>query len=114
MIVEDDFGISSSLRELFESDGYQVKVAENGKVALELLKDQILPGLIFLDIAMPIMDGKTFLKELQEQLPKLFAKIPIFVMTAAVENPLVFNATGFLKKPFNIDEISKIAALYCT
>ena len=44
----------------------ELRIAENGKEALEVLNTQYIPDLIFLDINMPVMDGWTFLEEFQK------------------------------------------------
>ena len=60
LVVDDDRDIRESLRELLAEAGYAVAVAENGRVALERLRAGLRPGVILLDLMMPIMDGMTF------------------------------------------------------
>ncbi len=116
LIVDDDPDISSCLQEVFEGEGYPVLLAADGQEALRLLQigTFLKPGLIFLDFMMPVMDGPTFLLELERTQPELFAQIPIFG-TSAGGDKLRFNSktTGFLKKPFDLDELIKIASGYC-
>ena len=116
LIVEDDVGIRSCLEVLFELRGYPVLLAEHGQAALDLIKTSATPkpGLIFLDLMMPVMDGPTFLSELQRNHPQVLADIPIFMMTASPDkHRLTIKTTGFLKKPFELSELSRIAAQYC-
>ena len=116
LIVEDDMGIRSSLREFFEGDGYPVLLADQGQAALDLLGMDSTPklGLIFLDLMMPVMDGPTFLLELERNYPKIFSQIPIFVITAEGDaHRLTIKATGFLKKPFDMNELSRVVTQYC-
>lgn len=47
---------------ILESDGIDVHAAENGQAALELLEKQGDPGIIFLDLRMPVMSGLEFLE----------------------------------------------------
>lgn len=77
LIVEDD----ASIREAFSiilkiNSEYDVSVAENGQVALELCHANYY-DLILLDIMMPIMDGPTFLKEYSTSYPDDISKIII-------------------------------------
>lgn len=61
LIVEDDLALNEAYSLLLNQAGYQVRTAFNGQEALNTLRD-FTPGLIFLDLRMPVMDGLTFLK----------------------------------------------------
>jgi CheY-like chemotaxis protein len=112
LIVEDDRDIRENLRELFEIMGYAVFLAANGKEALDLLRSGTLnPGVILLDLAMPIMDGKTFLAELEQD--GKVSKPPVVVMTASPDRPLN-QIAGFIKKPYDIHQVLAVAARYCS
>src|ERR1700730_13811531 len=63
LLVDDDPLGRESLSELLDAKGYSVLEAENGQTALEVLKKTPhFPCLIVLDLAMPVMDGREFLK----------------------------------------------------
>src|ERR1017187_5290538 len=115
LIVEGDFGIRSSLQLFFEADGYPVLLADHGQAALDLLEKNSTPkpGLIILDFMMPVMDGPSFLLELQRNHPEIFAHIPIFIISAGAAPQLTIKTTGFLKKPFDLNELSRVAKQYC-
>jgi len=116
LIVDDDREIRLNLQELFEGEGYPVLLAGDGQAALDLLQISSIskPSLILLDLMMPVMDGPTFLLELQRSHPEIFAHIPIFTITAGGNtHRLAVKTTGSLKKPFDLDELSRIAAQYC-
>lgn len=59
-------------------------VSRNGKHALDLLQADILPGLIFLDINMPVIDGKTILYEIRKD--KKFNEIPVVMYSTAINS----------------------------
>lgn len=63
-IVEDDQAISQMYRFKFESDGYQVETAENGRLGLELA-ETMKPDIILLDLMMPEMTGDEMLAKLR-------------------------------------------------
>lgn len=65
-IVEDDIAISQMYRIKFESEGYQVQTAENGKLGLELA-EVFKPDIILLDLMMPEMTGDEMLTELRKK-----------------------------------------------
>jgi CheY-like chemotaxis protein len=61
LIVEDELPLREAFAFLLQSEGYEVEVAENGKVGLEKLKS-FHPDIILLDLLMPVMNGIEFLK----------------------------------------------------
>ena len=87
MIVEDDFDVRTLFAESLNEAGYEVETASNGLEALDLLRelrgdhDTRRPGVILLDLMMPIMDGWEFRRQQQDD-PKL-SSIPVVAITAA-------------------------------
>ena len=79
LLVEDDPVLRELMTRTIENERCPVTVAENGRRALELIR-QNPPKLIFLDIMMPVMDGFQFLNEFH--LHKEWAHIPVVVLTA--------------------------------
>ncbi|EDN68088.1 two-component hybrid sensor and regulator [Beggiatoa sp. PS] len=79
MVVDDDDLFRDSISELLEQQGLQIVQAENGKIALESLK-QNKPILILLDLNMPVMDGFEFLTHLRDN--HQICSIPIVILTA--------------------------------
>jgi two-component system alkaline phosphatase synthesis response regulator PhoP len=63
-IVEDDQAIAQMYRFKFETEGYTVETAENGKLGLELAKT-MKPDIILLDLMMPEMNGDEMLEKLR-------------------------------------------------
>lgn len=64
-IVEDDLAISQMYRLKFEAEGYDVAVAENGEVGLELI-EKFSPDVVLLDMMMPLMNGDEVLKHMRD------------------------------------------------
>jgi CheY-like chemotaxis protein len=79
LVVEDEEGIRNLLVEQLLDKGCQVRKANNGAVALQLVRDEIT-DIIFVDIVMPVMDGVIFVSELRK-LPET-SKIPVVLVTA--------------------------------
>ncbi len=63
-IVEDDQIISQMYRFKFEAEGYDVEIAENGKLGLELI-EEMRPDIVLLDLMMPEMNGDVMLEKLR-------------------------------------------------
>ncbi|HEX9594661.1 MAG TPA: response regulator [Candidatus Saccharimonadales bacterium] len=63
-IVEDDLAISQMYRLKFEAEGYDVAVAENGQVGLEVIEG-FRPDVVLLDMMMPQMNGDEVLKNMR-------------------------------------------------
>lgn len=63
LIVEDDVDLREAYVMILESEGIDVRSATDGKAALALLAEQGDPGVIFLDLRMPVMDGLEFLRQ---------------------------------------------------
>jgi CheY-like chemotaxis protein len=63
LIVEDDRDLREAYVTILQSEGFSVKSAENGADALDLISKEGDPGIIFLDLRMPVMDGIEFLKK---------------------------------------------------
>ncbi len=79
LIVEDEATTREGLRRLLEKEGWEVREAENGRVALERMAER-LPSLILLDLMMPEMDGFQFVEELRRH--ERWSAVPIVVVTA--------------------------------
>lgn len=112
LIIEDDNDIAFVLKKMIEMDGYTAATAENGQVALDLIKKEGPFQLIFLDMQMPVMDGWGF----AENFYKLYNHAaPIVVMTAAADSKQRAKEVGAndcLAKPFEIAEFQSMVEKY--
>ena len=80
LIVEDHSSIREPLAALLRLKGHVVLEAEDGKDALAQLKMFPNPGLILLDLMMPVMDGWTFLD--RKSRDPAIARIPVVILSA--------------------------------
>jgi two-component system nitrogen regulation response regulator NtrX len=105
LIVDDEDAVRSSLKMIFEYEGYEVLLAANGPVGLKLA-EQESPDLVFLDIKMPQMDGLEVLKQLKEK----DGSIPVVILSGhgtvktAVE-AVKLGAYDFIEKPPDSERI---------
>lgn len=63
LIVEDDVDLRDAYVLILQSEGIDTVSAENGQAALDIIKEKGDPGVIFLDLRMPVMNGIEFLQE---------------------------------------------------
>lgn len=63
-IIEDDQAIAQMYRLKFESEGYEVEMAEDGQIGLRLI-EHMSPDIVLLDIMMPVMTGDEMLEKLR-------------------------------------------------
>jgi CheY-like chemotaxis protein len=79
LVVEDDSTQRERIRSWLESQQWQISEAENGRVALDRLADEV-PDIILLDLMMPEMDGFQLITELKER--PAWRGIPVIVITS--------------------------------
>ncbi|MGZ3694487.1 MAG: response regulator [Bdellovibrionota bacterium] len=111
LVVDDDIEIRECFSDILGAAGYTVQVAQHGKAALELLRTEERPSLIFLDVMMPVMNGKEFLAALKLEVG--FESIPVVVTTASMVSNHLEGARSVLKKPLDIDDLLATASYYC-
>jgi DNA-binding response OmpR family regulator len=77
MIVDDDMALARMLRILFQSEGYEVVMAHDGRQALDRLAGGT-PDLVVLDLQMPVLDGRGFFREFR----RLGYSAPVLLLSA--------------------------------
>ncbi len=107
LIVEDE-EINREILKRILMDDYDVLEADNGKVALEILRSRDDISAIILDIIMPVMNGMEFLKIYHSD--EHLISIPLIVSTSDDDDEtececLKYDAWDFIKKPYNTDII---------
>jgi CheY-like chemotaxis protein len=99
LVVDDDSGIRSLLGMALATEGSDVHMAENGAVALEVVRASHPFDLIVLDLSMPVMDGPTFFRALRA----LPCETPVLLLSAhgarAARREL--GAEAAMDKPFD-------------
>ena len=115
LVVDDDAAVRVALSELFAVEGYQVHLAENGRVALELLEQGLRPCAVLLDLMMPVMDGWDFRAE-QVRRPAL-KDVPVVVISAAGFSRdsihVQFPNLPFIAKPPDPDQLLATVRMVC-
>lgn len=111
LVVEDDEDIRSSIVDLLESEGFDAQGASNGKEALDLLSEIPKPCLVFLDMMMPIMNGREFLDRVMED--SYLAPVPVVVVSAIADKTDITGAVAYVKKPIDIDVLLNLVHRFC-
>jgi DNA-binding NtrC family response regulator len=114
IVVDDDRNMRVALFEALNRNGYEVTVAENGRMALDLIEKNP-PDLVIADIKMPEMDGI----ELLGRIKALDSDLPVIIITGfatvdtAVE-AMKLGAFDYILKPFPVEiieeAVSRVAA----
>lgn len=108
LVVDDTPIFRDPLASSLRLAGYETTCAANGEEALAAVRDS-RPDLILLDLAMPVMDGVTFLRALKERGDR--EPIPVVVLSAASDQRLAFEAgtlgagSFLLKSRVSLDEV---------
>ncbi len=105
MIVDDDPIILKYLTNLYEDNGYEICIAEDGVTAMDVLKEE-RPDLISLDLEMPNEWGSRFYRKLRKD--KELKDTPIIVVSGLDGDHAIKTAVAFVKKPFDPDKLIKI------
>lgn len=104
LLVDDEQHIVDLARMYLEQDGFNITVANDGKVALgKILNDK--PGLVVLDLMLPGLDGWEVCRRVRAE-----SDVPIIMLTARSDDidrivGLELGADDYLTKPFNPREL---------
>lgn len=109
LIVDDEESLRLTLKEILETCGYSVLLAEDGKQGLKIFKQRCHEiKLILLDLAMPNMSGKDSYIEMK----KIFPSVKVLVISGFKHDQRVreirdLGVNGYLAKPFTMAELSR-------
>lgn len=104
LVVEDDELLQEVLTQSLKKKGFQVESAGNGTLAQEMLEEATY-DLVILDLKLPEVSGI----ELLRQIKKKFS-VPVILMTGfssadQTKDAFLLGASGFLSKPFKVNEL---------
>lgn len=110
LVVDDEAPVVDLLTDMLEDEGHTVVSAFNGRIALEMVEQQV-PALVISDVMMPFVDGIQLCKRLREEHDP--RDLPIILMSAALPPDLsTCGANAFLGKPFDINRFDDLIAAY--
>lgn len=111
LLVEDDQRLSRDVVIELEASGYKVVAADDGKHALEIIRE-VKPDAIISDVMMPEMDGHEMLKRLRVLFPSM-RDVPFIFLTALGQRSDVMTgralgAHHYLVKPVDLVKLSAL------
>jgi len=112
LVVEDDMGIRTILKDALVEQGYEVKTADDGIKGLELARE-LKPDLLILDLMLPSMDGY----EICRRIRKEGIVSPVLMLTVKDDEVdkvlgLELGADDYVTKPFSLKELkARVKAL---
>ncbi len=120
LVVEDDVRNVYALTNMLEPRGAVVKIARNGREALDLLeKSAALPGegidLVLMDVMMPIMDGLTATREIRKH--PVLKSVPVITLTAKAmpddqERCIEAGANDYMAKPLDVEKLLSLVRVW--
>src|SRR5438132_250221 len=104
LVVDDESQITRVLRTSLSAQGYDIRVANSGEMAIEIMKDW-QPNLIITDLSMPSMDGIELTRHI-----RAVSQIPIVVLSVRDKEQqkveaLDAGADDYVTKPFGMNEL---------
>jgi len=115
LVVDDDMRNTFALASILEEVGMEVKIAENGQVALELLAQDEAYDLVLMDIMMPVMDGHEAMTRIRQD--RQLKDLPIIALTAKTmpedrEECLLAGANDYLTKPVESERLLNLMRVW--
>ncbi|MCP4676408.1 MAG: response regulator [Deltaproteobacteria bacterium] len=109
LLVDDEKIVRKSIQSMLARLGYKVIVAKNGGEAIDFFREEKKQiDLVFLDMAMPTIDGSETFAELKAIDPDVKVLLSSgYSKDDKVEKLLALGALGFMQKPFAVAELSK-------
>ena len=114
LMIDDEPDLIAAVKDWLEPRDFEVSAALNGLEGLRKAK-RIIPGIIILDIRMPIMDGFEVLDRLRSDADTRY--IPVIMLTQKRESDSIFRArnlgmTDYMMKPFSMEKLLELVKRY--
>lgn len=115
LIVDDDIRNVFAMAQILEERGIKIMEAENGQVAIEMLKNNPDIDLVLMDVMMPVMDGYEAIKNIRNT-PGI-ENVPIITLTAKAmkedyQKAIDAGANDFISKPVDVDKLISLLKIW--
>jgi DNA-binding response OmpR family regulator len=111
LVIDDDLRLLASYRDLLSPYGFEVLTAPDGQDAIAIVEKNPDILLVILDLAMPRMDGREWLRWFRNQR----GDSPVIIITAYKVDvaDADIQSSVVLEKPFHVAELLDLVGLFC-
>jgi len=111
LVIDDDAKLLASYRDLLSPYGFEVLIAADGEQAMPIVEQNPDILLVILDLAMPRMDGREWLRWFRRERQEP----PVIIISAykLEPNDADLKPSVILEKPFHVAELLDIVGLFC-
>lgn len=111
LVIDDDTKLLASYRDLLSPYGFEVLTAPDGREAMTVVEENPDILLVILDLAMPRMDGREWLRWFRKER----RESPVIIITAykLEPNDSDLKPAVILEKPFHVAELLDLVGLFC-
>lgn len=109
LLIDDDESIRRFITEALTDEGYEVSATGQGETGLKLL-DSHQFDLVLLDMRMPFMDGRNFLRAYAIRPPPRPRIVALTASRESLDDTWPYRVDGFLAKPFELDDMLNLVA----
>ena len=110
LIVDDEKEVRKLIMDYLNKQGFLALQAENGRLALNIVTNDIIPDLVITDLMMSVMGGLELCRSIRCHQDHRIRSLPVIILSGEepeIHRPLVEKAGAnlFLKKPVNLKEL---------
>lgn len=114
LVVDDEIAIAKLIKFVLESNGYEVRIADDGEAAISAIMDK-KPDLVVLDLMLPTISGFDVLQNIRESMGII--DLPVIVLTCRGQKEdrdkaIKLGATEYLTKPFSPTSLVNTLKIY--
>jgi len=109
VVVDDDGELCDAFEDVLRDAGHDVVCFSNGERALKYLRIARRPDVVLLDLSMPVMDGREFIREFEKR--EELAGVPVLMITASqAADGYPVPAERVIHKPFRVPSLLGLIA----
>ncbi len=110
VVVDDEPGFGETLQDVFEDEGYEVRVATDGAQALEILRSlSVPPCIVILDLNLPVLDGNAVYRAMRAD--QMLSTVAVVVLTS--EPSKAPAGVLLMKKPPDLEVLIRTVRKCC-